>query len=155
MIKRPNSELVVCEWINTIPEIARTPNPCAMELPQDNSTWGASGFITVAVIGGSRDVYLNAGRPVVQIDTWAVHGSKPLWAKAHNIMSAIIDASFNGQATLRRTLSLATRKADYGTARVMECYPLGEPKRVPEDESEYAHVTMDMQFHWVGLTNGA
>lgn len=155
MIRRPNSELVVCEWLNTIAELTRTPNFAATELPRDNSTWGVSGFTVVSVVGGYRDMDINAGRPVAQLDVYTVqpNGSKPPWGAAFNMTEAIIRAT-QDEANLRRLLTLKARNASYGTARMLECYPIGEPARIYEDESSYARVTIPVQFHWVEVSHG-
>jgi hypothetical protein len=155
MIRRPNSELVVCAWMNSIAELTRPSNFCATQLPEDNSTWGSSGFTTVTVVGGRRDMDLHAGRPVVKLDIWATQpsGQRPLWGAAFNMAESIIKAS-EDEPNIRRLLTLTSHGKSYGTARVMETYTLGEPMRVDNDPSAYAHVVMDMRFHWVRLTDG-
>ena len=145
---RPNSMIVVPSWINTISELR--PGISATELPEDNSTWGASGFVVVSVIGGSRDIYINAGRPVVRLEVYAgvANKSRPLWGTANNVYQAIV-AAHETPSTIQRQLTLSVRGKSYGKARVMSCYPLGEEQKKYDVDGDYACIWANWQFHWV------
>lgn len=154
MTNYPNSDLVVQEWLRTA---GLGVAGVASQLPQDNSTWGTSGFITTTVVGGTFNPYISVGRPVMQLDVYTIrpNASKPLWNRASNIMQGLIRAVLD-EATLRRALTLTAGPADYGRARVLEISSPGyedmpEPRKVFGDPGNYARMTIDLQFHWVGL----
>jgi hypothetical protein len=97
----PNSTLVVSTWINTIPTLR--PACCASELPENNASWGSSGFAVLTIVGGAHGIHSGALRsPVVQLDCYAIkpNSEQPLWAAANRMMSLI-----TGRATPKRPSS--------------------------------------------------
>lgn len=150
-VLRPNSMIVIPEWIRTIPELVSNGTGSGTELPGDNTTWGASGFVVTKVVGGTRDTELNAGRPVLEVAVWAgvANKSRPMWGTANNIYQSVVAAHQN-EATLRRLLTLTVRGKNYGTARLLECYPLGEEQKRYDQAGDYACIWANWQFHWVG-----
>ncbi len=143
-----NSTLVVAAWINSIPSLRA--GICATQLPDDNATWGTSGFITVQPVGGFRDVDLRTGRPVMQVNGYAVkpNTQRPPWHLANNLVTAVRDAC-ELKSTVNRILTLPT---GYAQARVESCYQVSEERRLYGDDASVAIYTADFQFHWVGTS---
>lgn len=162
---RPSSQLVVEEWVRTIPDLADNGVAVAAQLPTDINSWATSGFVVVNILLGTRDMYLSMGRPIAQIEAFAVKPStgKPLWNTAKNIIMAVI-AAMEDESTIRRTLTISPGGRDYGQARVLSCYTIhegGEPRRLyhplvdnptlnrtKDDPAQYARVVLDTEFHW-------
>jgi hypothetical protein len=142
---RVTGDLVAIAWLKGVPNIDAS--KVASTLPEDTSVWGEIGFVQARVIGGPSDRYLPVGRPIVQVDCWAVKPDtgKPLWNVA-NLLAEHIIAATRDEATIRRPLALP---AGYPAARVLEVYPLVEPHRVESDPGSYARFRFDLQFHWV------
>lgn len=142
---QPNSELVAQAWLATIPGIAS--GMVSTNLPRDNSTWAASGFVqVVGIVGGTPDP--NGGRrnPVASLDLWANTGGSvlPPWGKASRLGELIMAACFDEGAG-HVPLNLGTK---YAPARVMSATALTEPRRIPGDKSGYARYQMDVQLSW-------
>lgn len=140
------NDLVVLEWLRTIPELVSGGVGVAATLPEPTS-WGASGFVQAMTVGGTADLYLHTGRPVVQVDVWAVkpdNTAKPLWNVASVVMQHVILAT-RDEPTIRRILTLPS---GYPEAQVLEVYPLVEPHRVLSDPGGYARFRCDLQFIW-------
>lgn len=159
---RPNSHLVMEEWVRTIPDLADNGINVASTLPKDNSTWGTTGFVVVNVLNGNHDHYLPVGRPVFQVEAFALkpNTGRPLWNTINNILSAIEEAALD-ESTVRRTLTIAPGGADYGQARVMSIYPLMDDRRLyhplvsnptlnrtKEDPAQYGRMVADYEAHW-------
>lgn len=145
--KRANSSIVIPEWINTIDELRS--DICATQLPSDNSTWGASGFVVVS-FRGPADFDLPVGRPLVEIEVYAglKGASRPLWGTANNIYQAIVAAHRDTDA-IQRELTLSVRGKSYGKARVMSCYPVEEERKSPTlMNGDYACIYAAWRFHW-------
>ena len=152
----PNSELVAVAWLGTV--TGMSPGMVATQLPADQSAWSANGFVTIgggdgsggAVIGGQPNLYMPLRAPVLSVHCWAVTpgSAKPPWGKAAHLAELIVVGCY-GETSMRRALTLPGTYAD---ARVNEAYPLNEPRRIPGDQSGYAHYQMDLQLHWVALT---
>lgn len=163
---RATSQLVVEQWLRTIPDLATNGVGVASQLPQDNASWAGSGFVVVNILLGTRDMYLSVGRPVAQIEAFAIKPStgRPLWNTANNLIMAVV-AAMEDESTMRRTLTISPGGRNYGQARVLSCYALhegGEPRRLyhplvnnptlnrtKDDPGQYARVVLDTEFHWV------
>lgn len=145
---RPNSLLVIPRWVNTIAELRD--GICATQLPADASTWGTEGFVVARITGGYDDRDLPVGRPVVELASYAVKPDtgRPLWGVANNVLSAIVAAT-RDEDTLRRTLTITANSVAYGTARVLEGYPLDEARKIYGDHGQYAKMSQHFAFHWV------
>lgn len=145
--KRLNTSLVVAAWVNSIPDLR--PGICATRLPEDNTTWGTSGFIVLTPVGGHRDVDLPVGRAIVQLDCYAIKPDtgRPLWNMANALVSSVIAATEN-KATLQRTLTLPN---GYPQARVLSCYPVRDEKPGYGDPTSAAVMSFDVFFHWTGV----
>lgn len=144
---RPNNELVAVAWLKGVPYLG---NRVATSLPADNSSWSASGFVTVSGIGGSPDPDLPVRRPVVQLDCWGVapNSSKPPWNLAAQLAEQVRDAVETHGSVGRRV----DMPAAYRDARVETVVLRTEPRRVPGDVAAYARFTMDAELWWKELT---
>jgi hypothetical protein len=118
----------------------------AATLPADNSTWAASGFVTVRTTGGSPALYVPLREPVVTLDFWAVKpgSTKPPWYQA-NGLAELVDVGTRA-SNVQRTVTLPT---GYNPARVYSAYFVQEPRRAYGDQGDYAHYVADLALHWV------
>lgn len=141
----PNSEVVGVAWLK-----ARVPylgTRVATELPTDNSSWSASGFVTIAVTGGSPNIEVGVRRPVFSIDCWgaSTNSGRPPWNLASQMAEQIHDA------VLAHALvpTIVSPGGAYGNARVFQVIPRTEPRRIPGDVANYAHFSFDVEMWWV------
>jgi hypothetical protein len=146
MSLRPTSELVAVAWLKGVTGIPST--AVATDLPADNSTWSASGFVQVMSVGGSPNIYVPVAQPVIQVDLWAVNpnSSKPPWGKANQLAESIRMGTLD-HANVGRLLT--GFPAAYNNARCLTVYPISEPRRIRDDSADFAHYTMDLQFMWI------
>lgn len=144
MSLRPTSELVGVAWLKHVTGSTLV----ATDLPEDNSTWSASGFTQVQTVGGTPDNYVPVARPVFSVDCWAcAPGSgKPPWyranARAETIRAAVLDHAGVPYET-------TTLPAAYNQARVLSALMLTEPRRMLSDEAGYARYQFDLRLDWV------
>ena len=145
MAHRPTNEIVGASWLKTVPGIPTT--GVATALPQDNSTWEASGFVTIQVVGGQADIYVPLNQPVFQVNCWAnrANSEKPPWGKANNLAELIKAACYEHPELYGH---LAT-PSQFENARVLSCYLLSEPRRVEADDARFAVYEFELQMHWV------
>jgi len=147
MTLRANTELVAAVWLRGVSGL--TSSMVATQLPKDNSTWAASGFVTVRTVGGSPGLYVPLRSPVVTVDTWSVSAgsAKPPWFQA-NYLAELIDAGCRAD-DVQRALTLPT---GYPSARVLSAYLLAEPRRAYGDQGDYGHYVFDLALHWTEIT---
>lgn len=140
----PTNELVAVHWLKSIDGIPS--NSVATELPADNSTWAASGFVQVSVAGGSPDLYTPQNQPLLQIDCWAAkpNSEKPPWAKANNLAEIIKAAVYE-----KRYWGHLALPPQYENCRVLGSVVASEPRKVLGDEARFACYTFDLQLFWV------
>jgi len=152
----PTSDLVAVAWLGGIAGL--TPDMVSTNLPQDNSTWAATGFCTVSTIGGTPDLYLPVRKPVYQVDCWAVNPSsgRPPWGKANHLAELIRSHVEAGPrvSNFARLLSFTPVGAYFG-ANVVEAILRTEPRRVTVpavmptgDEASYARYLFDLELVW-------
>lgn len=147
MPSRPNNDVAAISWLKTLPGVPS--NGVASSLPRDNSTWEASGFVTIQVISGQPDIYNPINRPVVQILCWAnkANSEKPPWGRANNLAEEIKAACY-GHPEL---YGYVQTPVHFGDVRVLSCYLLSEPRRVLADEARFAVYEFELQMHWVAV----
>ena len=138
----PTTELVAVAWVKAATGFTGV----ATDIPSDNSTWSASGFIQVQGVGGTPDTYLPVARPVVSLDFWAVspNSSKPPWNKANALAEMVRAATYSPGRPV-------TLPAAYAGARVMSAQLLTEPRRIRDDNADFAHFQADLQISWVEI----
>lgn len=144
MSLHPNSELVTVAWLKSaVPYLG---NRVATVLPQDNTSWSASGFTTVMSVGGTPNNYVGWRNPVMSVDCWGVATSsgKPPWnlaaQMAEEVRAAVLDHPTVGRAV--------TMPTGYLGARVGSVWLRSEPERRPGDVAGYAHYQLDIELLW-------
>ncbi|MEU9819212.1 hypothetical protein ACIGG9_16025 [Pseudonocardia alni] len=141
----PHAELVCKAWLQAIPGLPGV----AADLPADQASWAADGFVTYLGLGGRPDLDLPRRKPVFQIDCWAVSptSGKPPWGKANQLAELIVAATFAPTGPLWgiRGVDLG---ANYHRARVMAAQVVSEPRRMRFDEGAFARFSLDVQLTW-------
>jgi hypothetical protein len=141
-----NPELVAVAWLSGVAGLSTS--MVATTLPADNSTWAASGFVTVTISGGTPGIYDRLRLPAVTVTTWAVNpnSSKPPWGKAANLAEHIVAATQDRGAG--RVVALP---AGFPAAAVHSVWPLSEPRRTYGDMGDYAAYVVDIAFGYTSL----
>jgi len=141
---RPTTELVAVAWLGGVTGLS--PSMVATQLPRDNTSWAASGFVTVRTVGGSPSIYVPLRSPVIAVDAWAVNptSNKPPWFQANALMEAIDQGC--RAVDSHRWLTLP---GSYLQARVNTAYWITEPQRVYTDQGGYARYTANLTLNWV------
>lgn len=141
---RATTELVAISWLKGV-----VGDIVATTLPRDNTSWAASGFVTLATVGGSAHMYVPMRTPVVGVDCWAVSrdSGRPPWNKAAWLAEQVQAACYDVDH-IPRTLTLP---AGYPSARVLSAYTAYEPRRVPDDAASYARFSLGIVLSWVEL----
>jgi hypothetical protein len=146
--KVPTSELVAVAWIGSIPGLST--QMVATQLPADDTSWAATGFVTVTVVGGSPNIYLPVKCPVFQVDCYAVKpgSNKPPYWRA-NVLAETIRYATLQRTGFNRLLSLTAGNASYPSATVQTAYLTTEPRRHYGDIGDYAGYTFDLALEWI------
>ncbi len=145
----PTNELVAIAWLKGITDLPT--DAIGTTLPAVDS-WADTGFIQVAVVGGTPDRDLPVRRPVMGIEAWAANrnGAKPPWGKADQLCAIIWAACFGGvddPVPSQRIVSMHV--PGYQQAAVKAAYWNTEPRRIPRpDDARYALYSGDLQLHW-------
>lgn len=142
-------DLVAQAWIRSVPGL--TADGVAGQLPADEQSWAANGFVVVPVtVGGTPHEYIPVRRPVCQVECWAtVPGSDKLpWGMASQLAEQIRFGTYD-RTTFGRALAIANGKVTYPTAWVRSAKMMGEPRRVWSDAGDYAGYTFDLQLIFV------
>ena len=139
-------EQVAVAWLKTVDGIDST--KVATSLPGDPAVWGATGFVTVAVVGGTPGDHVPLYRPVVSVTAWATTpgSAKPPWGRAGSMAGAIVWATYRFRGM---PVDLG---ADFAVASLLSVRPLGEPRRIPDETPGFARVAVDLELSWT--TNG-
>ncbi|WP_329064883.1 hypothetical protein [Amycolatopsis sp. NBC_01480] len=137
---------VALAWAGLAPGLS--PSMVDDQLPVDNTTWAASGFITPMVSGGGANVYFRLDSPVVTLQCWACDPSTGLapWVKAQAIAETIRVATYLNNPV---PVPLPTCDED---ARVLSSSVVGHPRRVYGDLGDYAAYSVDVQLHWAPVS---
>lgn len=152
---RPTDELVATAWIASIPGLSAA--MVGTQLPSDvdpdgsgPADWVTTGYVTVAVVGGTPDPLLPVSRPVVQVDCWATNpgSNKPPWLMAAAIASAIRRATWD-RYTIARPLPISVNGVVYPTAVVQTAYMATAFRRLYDDQADYARYQGDLALSWV------
>lgn len=145
MANRATTELVTVAFIKSMTGILTS--QVATQLPDDNSTWSASGFVKCGpVVGGSPMMYVPIRYPVIEINTFAVNPNteNPNWGKAESLANLIVEGTYD----MALTSKALTLKTGYNQAIVNSAVALTEPTRIEGDPSNYARYSFDMQIMW-------
>lgn len=141
------NELAAMAWIGGVSGLSQ--QMVATQLPADSSTWADTGFITVAVVGGSPNIYLPVKAPVLQVDCYAVKpgSNKPLWWKSNALAETIRYATLQ-RTGINRVLAITSGGHTYPSAVVQTAYLTTEPQRRYGDAGGYASYQFDMALEW-------
>jgi hypothetical protein len=142
----PNTELVACAWVGSLPGL--TSDMVATQLPDDNSAWAASGFVTLQIVGGSPNLDVPMRSPVLEISAWATRpgSNKPPWGRANNLIEAVLAGTY-AQDQNRPTVLPGL----FPRASVRAAQAVTEPRRVYADPADYARYAMNVQLWWTAL----
>lgn len=148
-LQRANTDLVAAALIQAI---LGQSGGVGAKLPGDTSSWAKTGFVKLAVVGGSPNIYAPLRRPVLDVQAkWIAPNSKqPPWFLANDLAERII-AGFYGDPANPRQVTLP---AGYERAFVQSAYALTEPRRIGGDDSDIATYQFDAQVNWVGAGVG-
>jgi hypothetical protein len=144
----PN-DLVAVAWIATIPGL--TADGVATQLPSDETTWAAHGFVVVPLsVGGSPHSYVPVRQPVMQVECWATvpDSDKLPWWKANQLAEQIRFATYD-RVTFGRALSISAGTVAYPGAAVKSAQMMTEPRRIWSDQGDYAGYTFDLRLNWI------
>lgn len=141
-VLKATTEQVATAWIKGV-----VGDCVSTTLPKDNTSWAASGFVTVTTVGGDANLYVPLRMPVISVDCWAFNANsqKPPWGKAASLAEQIQAACYDNTG-IPRLLTLGT---GYPHARVLSAYTAYEPRRVPDDASSYARFSLGLVLHWI------
>jgi hypothetical protein len=151
-ILRANTGLVAIAWLGGVTGLSTA--MVASRLPTDNSTWAASGFVTVRTTGGSSAVDYALRQPIVTIDCYACTptSNKPPWGKAWHLAETIHAATEPTNDAARRAVYRdLVLPGNYPDARVVGATARSEPREAYGDPGGLAHVLLDVEFDWVEL----
>lgn len=142
----PTSPLVAVAWLRSLADL---PAGVATTRPTDTSTWSATGFVVVSVVGsgGVRDLSQQR-KPILSLDAWGVNpgSSKPPRNQASGLLEIVRAATENFQPV---QVSAGT---GYDAALVTDAWmEAAEPREIPDPDSSYAHFTVDLGLAWVRL----
>ena len=143
------TDLVVCAWIRSIPGLVA--DGVATQLPTDETSWAANGFVVVPMqIGGTPHGTIPLRRPVVQVDCWGtVPGSDKLPWGIPNQLAEQIRAGTYDRTTFGRPLAISAGSVTYPYARVLSAKMLTEPRRVWHDAGDFAGFSFNLAFQWI------
>jgi hypothetical protein len=151
-------ELVAAAWIGTVPGLSAamvgTQLPPDVDSEGNVAAWVTTGFVTVAVAGGTPDALLPVNRPVIQVDCWAtVPGSnKPPWFRAAAIAGAIRRATWD-RYRISRPLAIEVNGVSYPAAVVRSAYLATSFRRLYDDAGDYARYQADLALDWVTVND--
>lgn len=149
-----NDESVAVAWLASITGL--TPSMVGPVLPPDVNpdgsvaSWIATGYVTVAVVGGNPDPMLPVSRPVIQVDCWATlpGSNKPPWNMALALSRVILRATWD-RHRIPRPLVPVVNGVNYPISVVQSATVLTSFRRLYDDQADYARVQGDLQLSWL------
>jgi hypothetical protein len=144
-----SNDLVAVAWLRTLPGLVA--DGVATQLPADETTWAANGFVVVPIqVGGTPHRNIPLRRPVVQVECWGtVPGSDKLpWGIPDQLAEQIRAGTYD-RTTFGRLLHITAGGVTYPTARVKAARILTEPRRVWHDAGDYAGKSFNLALQWV------
>ena len=143
------TDLVAVAWIASIPGLVA--DGVATQLPANETTWAANGFVVVpAQVGGTPHSTMPLRRPVVQVECWGtVPGSDKLPWGIPNQLAEQIRAGTYDRNTFGRLLLINAGSVTYPYARVLSAKMLTEPRRIWHDTGDYAGFQFDLALQYV------
>lgn len=149
-----NSELVTVAAIKAVVTAYDVGAGTTLQGPDPESgalSWGDTGFVTTAVVGGNVNGTVPMRRPVMSVDVYATNVGKnrPPWNKANGIVELILAAC--QQYALKQAEFVVSLPSGYPACRVAEMTAITEPERRTSDEANYAHYGFQMAVSWHAL----
>lgn len=158
----PDSELVACGWLAQIS--GWTSAMVGTTLPRlgpdgPMPDWVATGFVTVAVVGGTPASHVPQAEPVLSINCWAVNAkcagpgqpinvsTKPPWGDASQLSRQIVAAAYALDKGAGRAVAMPV--PGYAHAAVTSALLLTEPRRMTADIAGFARYQFEIQLTWV------
>lgn len=143
----PTSPLVAVAWLRSLQDLTAG---VATSRPTDATSWASTGFVVVSVVGsaGIRDLSQQR-KPIVSVDAWGVslNSSKPPRNQAASLLEIIRAATEDFQPV---TVDAGT---GYDQALVTDAWvETPEPREIPDQDSSYAHFTVDLGLAWVRIS---
>lgn len=118
-------------------------------LPAEPDEWATNGYVQIpTTVGGSPNVDVPQRQPVMQVDCWANRPNSELapWNRAESLASRIVEA-----AQAQRGPITLTVPAGFRPVQLKSVWPRTEPRRLPNDPSRFARVSLDLEMRWVLL----
>lgn len=158
----PDSELVASGWLAAIPGWSSAMVGTTLPRLGPNGPlpdWVDTGFVTVAVVGGTPASHVPQAEPVLSVNCWAVNAScagpgqpinvqnKPPWGRASQLAEQIRAAAYVLDKGIGRGVTMPV--PGYAHAAVTSALLLTEPRRMPSDMAGYARYQLDIQLTWV------
>lgn len=143
---RPNTDLVACAWIASVPGLSI--EGVATTLP-DAGLWPINGFVVVTGGVGGTMLDVPARNPVIQVDCYATRAgsNKPPWGRVSLLAETIRAETFQRERAVR-DLELVAGAVTYPPVRVSGVRLVSEPRRMYGDPADWAHVQFDLQLLW-------
>lgn len=157
--KHNNSEQVALAWLKAQTDLSGV--GIGTTLPQDQTSWASTGFITVSVTGrGHSKDEIGYRCPAMTAHCWATNVSKqrPPWGKANDLADIIWNClvnrgNHNGMENVTTALSGAPK------VRILQVWGTEEPKRhkwgfptldtgAVIDPGNTAHYTVGFELAW-------
>ncbi len=142
----PNNSLVGVAWVKAALGLS---GDVGTKLPAPADI-ADTGFVQLAVVGGSADINMPRGAPVFAVDCWAAarNSRLPVWGVANQLCEQIRYAVFAAHvAPIRVTLP-----SGYAGASVQSAVMQTEPMPMEDDPSSYARFRFHLQMWWTGLS---
>ena len=144
-----SSDLVAVAWIATVTDL--TADGVGTQLPPQDTTWSANGYIVVPVtVGGSPHSTMPVRRPVCQVECWAtIPGSGiPPWNRAADLAEQIRIATYD-RLNFGRMLAITENGVVYPAAMCRSARILTEPRQIWGDVADYAGYSFDLALQWI------
>ena len=155
--RRANAELVTLAYVRDLVNAYDTAVGATLQGPDPETgrlTWARGGFIETGTINDPIDPYVPVRPSIVSLDIYAApdgQSKKPPWGLAFSIAELIVAATFD--TLVYDTHKVVTLPQGYPNARVTGFRALTGPSRLPSDQSDWAHVSMNVEIAWHGLSD--
>ncbi|MEV8610295.1 hypothetical protein AB0383_20610 [Amycolatopsis sp. NPDC051373] len=140
VFKYASPDVVAQQWAAAVVGV-----PTGDQLPADNSTWAASGFVVCSDTGGSSNPYYTFHESVYIFQCFAVNPNSPYppWGEARNLTETIRNETYQH---VGRFLTLPNCDQN---AKVLQSQVIGRPRRGFGDFGDYAMYSIDVALHWI------
>lgn len=146
----PSNEQVAVGWLSAIPGLSGL---VATTLPAALEDWAETGFVTVATVGGTPNMYLPISGPVVSVHYWAatLSGARPPWGVAADLYGLARYGSYGVLDYAHANRRVTGFPAKYCDVKVQNVNFLSEPERRPGDPGDFAEYIDNLLIEWTPL----